>query len=132
MKTVTASPALRAVGSFDLLVTGILAVPGLSHGFIALVSYLGVITGLAAPIEPFSPFAMFLVNLAGVLGVCWNFAILRTRADLLIRYNIIARWAVAALILYYVLGEGLSPVVLLFVVSEVGGSLVEIHARRAR
>lgn len=132
MNAVPASPALRAVSTFDLVVTGILAVPGLSHGFVALVSYLGVVTGLAAPIEPFSSFAMFLVNLAGVLGVCWNLAILRTRADLLIRYNIIARWAVAALIVYYVLAQGMSPVVLLFVISEIGGSLVEMRARRAR
>lgn len=132
MNAVPASPALRAVSTFDLVVTGTLAVPGLSHGFVALVSYLGVVTGLAAPIEPFSSFAMFLVNLAGVLGVCWNLAILRTRADLLIRYNIIARWAVAALIVYYVLAQGMSPVVLLFVISEIGGSLVEMRARRAR
>ncbi|ULQ47704.1 hypothetical protein JN531_005305 [Flagellatimonas centrodinii] len=132
MNAVPASPALRAVSTFDLVVTAILAVPGLSHGFVALVSYLGVVTGLAAPIEPFSSFAMFLVNLAGVLGVCWNLAILRTRADLLIRYNIIARWAVAALIVYYVLAQGMSPVVLLFVISEIGGSLVEMRARRAR
>lgn len=130
MRAVAASPALRATTSFDLLVTAIFAVPGLAEAFIGLISYVGVNLGLAQRIAEFPPMAMFMVNLAGVLGVCWNLSILQTRADVLLRINIVARWFVAALIVYYVAIRGMTPVLLLFVLSEIGGSLVEIRARR--
>lgn len=128
-RSVPPSVALRAVGSFDLLVTAIFAVPGLSHLFIALIDEIGVMTGLAPELPPFSPFAMFMVNLAGVLGVCWNLVILRTRSWEMLRINIVARWLVAALIIGYVLIEDVTPIILLFVISEIGGSLVE-HRQR--
>ena len=69
MKSVAATPLLRAVGLFDLIVTAILAIPFLSDGFIGLIDWIGTASGLAEPLPPFPALAMFLVNLAGVLSV---------------------------------------------------------------
>lgn len=129
MTSVVPNPLLRAVGIFDLAVTALLALPGISHGFIRVIDWLGTSSGLAPPLEPLPAFAMFMVNLAGVLGVCWNLTILRTQSYEMIRVNIVARWVVAALILYYVFAAQATPVLLLFVVSEIVGSLVELRAR---
>lgn len=123
---------LRTVGSFDLLVTTLLAVPGLSEAFVWCVDWIGTATGLASPMPAFPPFAMFMVNLAGVLGVCWNLAILRTPTDALLRANVRARGVVVALILFYVTLRGVSPVLLIFAASEVFGALVERRELRAR
>lgn len=131
MKCVAPNSALRFVGSFDLLVTAMLAVPGLSHGFIWLIGSIGTATGLSEPLPELPPFAMLFINLAGILGVCWNLVILQTRLDLAIRINIVARWGVAALIVYNVVLLGVTPILLLFVVSEIVGSLVEIRSRKS-
>ncbi|WP_029889403.1 hypothetical protein [Polycyclovorans algicola] len=109
--------------------TALFAVPGLSDAFIAAIDLVGTSTGLAPPLEPFSALSMFMVNLAGVLGVCWNVMILRSGAYEMIRINVVARWAVAALIIYYVAARGVTPVILLFAVSEIFGSLVEIRQK---
>lgn len=129
MRVIQQSPLLLAIGSFDLLVTALFAVPGLSDAFIGAIDLIGTSTGLARPLEPFSAFSMFMVNLAGVLGVCWNVMILRSGAYEMIRINVVARWAVAALIIYYVAARGVTPVILLFAVSEIFGSLVEIRQK---
>ncbi len=127
--TVQQSPLLKALGSFDLVVTAWFAVPGLADLFIRLVDVLGTTTGLADPLLPFTAFNLFLLNLAGVLGVCWNWAILRTRALALYQINWVARLVVAGLIVYYVLLRDVTPVILPFAVSEVLGSLVEMRLK---
>lgn len=121
------TPLMRICISFDLLVTLCLAVPGASTLFIDTVSALGVMSGLSAPLPPFGAFEMFMVNLAGVLGVCWNGVYLRTASFTMARVNAVARLAVSALILYYVLALGVTPVLLLFLVSEVFGSVLEFR-----
>jgi hypothetical protein len=121
------TPLLRVIIGFDLLMTAWLAIPGLSDWFIQLIDRIGVITGWAAPLAPFDPFAMFMVNLAGVLGVAWNWARWRSASYELAKLDAAARLAVAALILYYVFVLGVTPVILLFVISEVFGSLVELR-----
>lgn len=130
MKITPPNAALRGVGLFDLFVTAILAVPGLADAFIALIDLIGTRTGLTEPLPPFPALAMFLINLAGVLGVCWNLMILRTRSEDMLRVNIVARWGVAALIVYYVSLRNMTPVLLIFVVSEIFGSFVETWSLR--
>jgi hypothetical protein len=125
--TVHQTPLLKALVRFDLAVTAWFAVPGLAGLFIRLVDVLGTTTGLAEPLPPFTAFNLFLLNLAGVLGVCWNWAILRTRAFALYQINWVARLVVAALIVYYVVLRDVTPVILVFAVSEVFGSLVEMR-----
>lgn len=129
MSTVAQTPLLKTLVSFDLAITAWFAVPGLAELFIALVDGIGTQLGLAQPLPPFTPFNLFLLNLAGVLGVCWNWAILRTRAIALYRINWVARLFVAALILYYVVLRDVTPVILLFAFTEVFGSLVEMRLK---
>lgn len=129
MKTVRQTILLKVLVSFDLAVTAWLAVPGLAELFVDLVDFLGTRTGLAEAMTPFTAFNLFLLNLAGVLGVCWNWAILRTRALAQYQINWVARLVVAALILYYVLLRDMTPVILLFACTEVLGSLVEMRLK---
>lgn len=129
MKMVAVSPLLRAIILYDLIVTACLALPGISQLFLQIIDLLGRYTGLAAPLPDFDPFQMFMVNLAGVMGVAWNGLRWKTPVYRLVRFDAWARLAVAALILYYVLLWDVTPVLLLFVFSELFGSVVEFRLK---
>lgn len=124
------TPLLRANIVLDLLLTGWLALPGLAALFVSAVSALGVATGLHPPLPPFGAFELFMVNLAGVLGVAWNTVRLRGLWRELLVADLIAKAAVALLITGYVLFAGVTPVALLFVVSEAAGAAIEWQAAR--
>lgn len=128
MKTEGNTGAKRWLNYFDLAVTGWLAVPGLSLLFIDLMYWCDARLGFVSAYTPFDPLQQFMLNLAGVLGVCWNYAHLR-HGRLLSPIDAMARVAVAALILYYVFVQGATPVLLAFVVSELVG--VVVHLRGA-
>lgn len=125
MKSVPMTRVLRISIGFDLVITAMLAVPGLSSVFIAVIDRLGQISGWASALAPFDPFQMFMVNLAGMLGVAWNCARWRTASWELARMDLIAKGAVAALILFYVFVHEATPVLLLFVVTEVVGGVIQ-------
>jgi hypothetical protein len=113
----------------DLAITIAMATPGLSRLFVAALDALGGVTGWAAPIPHVTSFLMFCLNLAGVLGVAWNSARWVTASYELARMDAVARLVVAALIVYYVVALGVTPVLLLFVVTELFGSLVQFRVR---
>lgn len=129
MPVIEQTRLLKALGGFDLAVTAWLAIPGLADLFIRFLDVAGTGAGIAEPLPSFPPLAMFLVNLAGVLGVCWNWALLRTASYDMYRINRLARLFVAALIVYYVTLRGVTPVILLFAITEIFGSWVEYRIR---
>lgn len=129
MKTIELTPLMRVIIGFDLLVTAWLALPGAAGLFLDLLDALGRWSGLAPPIEPFDPLQLFMVNLAGILGVTWNWTRWHTASYDLAKIDAVARIAVAALIVYYVVAMGATPVLLLFMVSELSGSAVEFRLR---
>lgn len=122
---------IRSVAWVDFAVTLPFALPFVAEALIALIYLLDRWLGFGTPAVLFEmgPLAMMFVHIMGVLGVVWALARLRIPSLLLARIDALARLAVAALIVYAVT-EGATPVLWLFVVTEIGGSAVQFAALR--
>ena len=124
-------PALRANIATDLLLTAWLATPLLAEQFFALISWFGVATGLHPPLAPFGAFEMMMIHLAGILGVAWNAMRLRGLWRELWVADLLSKLAFSAVIVGYVAFAGVTPIALLFVLSELLGGWTEWQAVRA-
>ena len=118
----TLTRVARACAAFDLLVTGLLALPFTAPLFVrALYAVNGALGGAgAAPELP--GIAWFFVNLAGALGVLWALVRLARPEPWLARADAIGRCAVAALIAGYLAASEVPPVLLAFVATELAGA----------
>ena len=122
---------IRAVAAFDLIATLPLALPGVQDGYCALLfSGFGLLDAPAG-LLPLPMSAALFCNLAGILAVLWNGArCLRPEADWLVRLDVRGRVAVATLLGYYLTRLGAPPALWVFVVTELGGALLEGLALR--
>jgi len=119
---------IRGVAAFDLLVTAVFAVPPLAKVFVQVVYALdGMISGgdVAAVAPAIPPIAWLFFNVAGILGVLWaGVRIVMPMRELAIA-DAAARCVVAAWVLYYCLAESVPSILLVFVATEVLGSLIQ-------
>lgn len=125
LRTITLTPLMKLIIGFDIFVTAWMATPVLSNYFIDFLGLLGSQMSWTGDLDVFTPFHMFMVNLAGLLGVTWNITRWKTASWELARIDAWARLAVTALILFYLICYQVTPVLLLFVLTEVLGSIVE-------
>jgi hypothetical protein len=117
---------IRACAAFDLLVTGLLALPHVARAFVGA---LYALDGAgAAPELP--GVAWFFVNLAGVLGVLWALVRLLRPEPWLARADAIGRCGVAALIAGYLAAGEVPRVMLAFVATELLGAAAQRWASR--
>ena len=121
----------KRVAWADLAVTLPFALPLIAEALIVLIYLVDGWLGFGTPGLYFEagPFGMMFVHIMGVLGVVWAIARLRTPTADLARIDAIARLAVAALIVYAI-ASGATPVLWLFVATEIGGSALQFHALR--
>lgn len=124
---------VRAFAAFDLAVTACLAFPPLARAVLPLL-FIGTseraFPSLAAG---FQPLHLFFVNLAGVLGVLWAIARLRTPSPALAWLDVVGRFAVAALILHATRAAGTPPLLHVFVATELAGAFTQYwFLRRTR
>jgi len=122
--------SVRVFASLDLAVTGCLAIPPLARVFIQLLFAGDAALELGSLRVEFQPLHWLFVNLAGVLGVLWAVARLRTPTPELALLDVGGRLAVAALILYATAAEGMTPLLHVFVASELGGAVTQYWAVR--
>jgi hypothetical protein len=116
---------VRACAAFDLLVTGLFALPRLAGVFIAvLFTVNGALGGTAAP-PPFVPLQWLFVSLTGALGVLWAIVRLLWPQRGLGLAEAAARTWVAGVIAFHV-SEGAPAVLGLFVATELGGAFLEL------
>ncbi len=120
-----ARTATRGVAVFDLLVTGCLAVPGFETRFTDAVSQLDALAGFATPVASLTPLGVLFANLAGALGVVWALARIAWPLRRLVAADAVARLAVAALIAHSIEVRGLSPLLWIFVATELIGAAVQ-------
>lgn len=78
----------------------------------------------------FDPVALMFVNIMGVLGVIWAIARLTNPTEELARLDALGRMVVAALIIHAITW-GATPVLWLFVMTELAGSVAQLMKRRA-
>ena len=127
----TSVPAtLRRVALFDLSITAPLAVPFVGGWTFRRLLDLGDALRLPGTTLPLDAHHLLLLNLTGLLAALWNYARLRGPTVELARLDVPARLAVAALIAGYVVFTQASPVLLLFVATELGGAVVQSRALR--
>lgn len=121
---------MRFWAGFDLLVTGILALPPTALWFIATLYQLnGMLGGSASP-PPFAPVHLLFLCLMGGLGVVWALARIFRPQRFLGLMDGWARLWVGGLIAWFVWGAG-APVALgLFVVTEFVGGLHQLWVLR--
>lgn len=123
---------VRGFAAFDLVVTFCLAFPPLARAVLPLL-FVGGGPAFAPLAAGFEPLHLLFVNLAGVLGVLWAVARLRTPSPALALLDVAGRFAVAALILHATSATGTPPVLHFFVASEIGGAFAQYwFLRRAR
>jgi len=116
-----ASLVIRACAGFDLVVTGLLALPFTAHVF---VSALYALSG-ASPAPELPGIAWFFVNLAGALGVLWALVRIARPEPWLARADALGRCAVAALIAGYLVAGALPALMAAFVASELLGAAAQ-------
>jgi hypothetical protein len=120
---------LRFIAWFDLIVTGVFALPFIAWPLLVLVmqgetALFGQARVHALPQAPWSLF----VNLMGILGVIWALARLMVDDRRLVQLDAVGRVAVAVAILYGLFALNLPLLFAAFVVTELGGAALEIVA----
>ncbi len=116
---------LQRVALADLFLTLPFALPLVAPAVVQLIVWLDGALGLATPMDPLGGLGALFLNLTGVLAVCWNGARAVTGSVELARIDVPARGVVAALVVGYVVLGGLTPLLLVFVVTELAGALVQ-------
>lgn len=123
---------LRRVAMLDVFLTLPFAIPLVAERVVLVLLDLDDRLGLATPAPRLDPLALLFMNLMGVLAVLWNWARVKARTTDLAAMDVPARCVVAALILFYVAVMRVTPVLLLFVATEIAGAVVQHRALRGR
>ncbi len=118
---------VRGCAAFDLVVTGLFALPPVARLVLAVVYALnGALGGTATP-PPFVPVQWLFVHLTGALGVVWAVARLLWPLRGLGLADAVARTWVAGIIALAI-AEGGPGVLALFVATELGGAILQLAA----
>lgn len=123
---------LRRVALFDLVVTLPFALPIVAQRVVYALFDLDEALGLTADLPRLDSLHLLFINLMGILAVLWNFARVRARGPELAQLDVWGRCAVALWITGYVLFSRVTPILLVFVVTELGGAWIERKALRKR
>lgn len=111
----------------DSSVTWTLALPPMAEVFIRTLYRINGWLGGEAVAPLFLPVQLFFVSLSGVLISLWVLARLLHPAPVLALLDGWGRVGVSALLLYFVLGAGAPPVLLLFVITEMAGAIGQLR-----
>lgn len=103
--------------------------PGLCLWAIGFIYHLDRQMMLMSPLPSFDPLALMFVNIMGVLGVIWAMARLANPSEEMARLDALGRMIVAALIIHAITW-GATPVLWLFVMTELTGSAAQLIKRR--
>lgn len=122
------SPEGRRVAWFDLWVTTPFALPFFSDVYMAIIHAVHVALGLSGGVPGFAPIHWAFINIMGVLAVLWALVRIRLPIREFALADAYARIVVAALLVFWI-WQGATPVLALFVLTEIAGSLYVIWPR---
>src|SRR5690554_4096618 len=122
---------IKTVAWVDFAVTLPFAIPFIAEALLVLIYGIDRTLGFGTPALFFEagPFGLMFVHIMGVLGVVWALARLRQPLPELARIDAVARLVVAALIIYAI-SRGATPLLWLFVATEIGGSILQFAGLR--
>lgn len=120
----------RSVRFWALFDTGVmaLATPPTARLFLSGLYWLNGLLGGSSTPPVLDPLAMFFVNLSGVLVLVWVAARLIRPLRVFALIDAIGRCVVSLLIAWYVLVEQVTPVLWLFVGTEMAGAIAQFRA----
>jgi len=119
---------IQGVAAFDLLITGLLALPPSARWFIEILYRVNTWAGGGLPAPSPTPLGWLFVNLAGALGVLWALVRLRWPLRRLAWVDIGGRLWVAGLLGFYLVNPALPRTLLIFVITELGGAAIQRKA----
>ncbi len=125
-----ASPVIRVCAGFDLVVTGLFALPFTAPVFVSTLYALDRALGGAHLTPELPPLAWFFANLAGALGVLWALVRLLRPEPWLARADALGRCGVAALIAWYLAAGEVPALLWAFVATELLGAAAQGWATR--
>ena len=123
---------IRGCAIFDLVVTGLMAVPLTAGVFIDVLYLMNGWLGGEAVAPPFVAVQWMFVHLAGALGVLWAVARIVEPTRFLGLADAAGRACVGGLILWHVVAGGAPVVLLAFVATEWLGTLLQWVVLRKR
>ncbi len=124
------SRVIRVCAGFDLLVTGLLALPLTARVFVSTLYGLERALGGAAQTPELPPIAWFFTNLAGALGVLWALVRIVRPEPWLARADALGRVGVGALIASYLLAGEVPSLLWAFVATEWAGAAAQAWVTR--
>jgi len=119
----------RRVAWVDLWLFAPLALPFFSDMYVGLIYGAHVALGLRGPISAFAPMHWVFVNIVGVLAVLWAIARIRLPVRELVLADAYGRVVVAALLVFWI-ARGATPVLAVFVATELAGAIYTVWPRR--
>ncbi len=125
-----AAKLIRGVAIYDIVATAGMAVPGLSVVTLGLFRQLHLSLGLAGDFPEFGPMHHTFVNCVGIVVIAFSLIRIRTPVRFPTLLDCGTRLAVASAILFHTYVGGMSRVFLVFVLSELGGMVINLWALR--
>ncbi len=117
---------IRGFAAFDLVVTGLFAVPWTATLVLSLIYELhSVLIYANPPGFVIDTMTLAFANIMGVIGVLWAVVRLKRPTRDYARWDAIGRFYVAVVLLWHIAGS-LSPIFLAFVATELIGSVWQI------
>lgn len=130
--TPLATNVIRGCAIFDLVVTGLMALPPTAGMFVDVLYLVNGRLGGEAEAPPFVAVQWMFVHLAGALGVLWAVARIVGPTRFLGLADAGGRACVGGLILWHVVAGGAPAVLLAFVATEWLGTLLQWFVLRSR
>ncbi len=118
----------RKVAWLDLWLTAPFALPFFSEVYVSIIAALHVALGLPGGVPGFAPFHWVFVNITGVLAVLWALVRLRFPIRDFAIADAYGRVIVAAILVFW-MWLGTTPMLTLFVLTELGGALYVVWPR---
>ncbi len=121
---------IRFWAIFDLIITGILAIPFTAELFIQLLYTINGLLGSNGSPPAFDAIHWLFVCFTGGLGVLWAIARISQPTSLLSKIDATGRLWMTALLIYFIFLRQAPLALLLFVVSELIGALHQLWSLR--
>lgn len=123
------APQARRVAWLDLWLTTPLALPFFSEIYISILHAMHVALGLQGAVPGFAPIHWAFINIVGVMAVMWALVRLRYPIREFALTDAYARITIAAILVFWI-WQGATPMLTLFVATEIGGALYVVWPRK--
>ncbi|HUD51025.1 hypothetical protein [Parvibaculum sp.] len=120
------SQIIRGFAYLDLCITLPFALPFVAEGLVIFIYRVDFALGFGSTAPVLDPLSLMFIHIMGVLGVVWALTRIREPSEILARRDGLGRLVVAAWIVHAITWSA-SPVLWLFVFTELAGSVMQLR-----